>query len=143
MARWDPREHLMSLRREIDRLFESEKLVPGRFFGTEVGLTPIDLVEDDQSITVKAELPGIAREELEISVSGNLLTIRGEHKAEEEKKDQNYLRREIRYGRVERMIDLPAPVDVDKADAAFQDGILTLKFPKKEQAKAKTIEIRG
>lgn len=142
LARFDPFERLMTLRQAIDRLFDEAWIPTSRFFREEMGMAPVDVAEDEQAITVKAALPGMKPEEIEVSVAGTLLTIKGEHKAEEEAKGQNWLRREIRYGRVERTLDLPAPVDTDRAEAQFENGLLTLRLPKLEAAKPKHIPVR-
>jgi HSP20 family protein len=143
LERFDPKNRLTTLRDAIDRLFDEAWTTPGRFFREEVNLAPVDVSEDEQTVTVKAALPGIEREHIEVNVSGNTLRIRGEHRAEEEKKEQNFHRREIRYGSVERVIDLPTAVDDENAEATFKDGMLTLVLKKKEVAKPKTIPISG
>lgn len=143
LVRWDPFSEFRSLRRAMDRgLFE--------FYGPTVWrngertLTfPVDLSETDGQVVVKAALPGIQPEDVDISVSDGVLTIKGETKSEEKTEAENYHRREIRYGAFSRSIPLPAQVNDEKADAVFQDGVLSVTLPKAEVAKPKQIKIKA
>lgn len=144
LARWDPFREMMSLRQAMDRLFEEAWVLPSRFFAPEgIYIPPIDVTEDDQNIIVKAALPGLRPEEVDISVTGDALTIRGEHKAEEERKEQTWHRRELRYGRFERTITLPTAVQAEQAEAIFENGVLTLRLPKAEAVKPKRIQVKS
>jgi HSP20 family protein len=142
LERTDSKTHLTTLREAIDRLFEEPWTLHSAFFRENTAMAPVNVSEDEKTITVKAALPGIERENVDVNVTGKVLRIRGEHKAEEEKKEENYHRREIQYGRVERVIDLPAAVDEEGAEGTFKDGMLTLTFQKKEGAKPKSIPIK-
>jgi HSP20 family protein len=125
----------------MDRLF-------GDFFGprvvawepAELGFA-LDVYETDDAVVVKGALPGVRPEEVDISVTGDVLTIKGETKSEEETKDGNYHRRELRYGAFARSVALPTLVDHDKAEATFENGILTISLPKAEEVKPKSIKI--
>jgi HSP20 family protein len=143
MVRWDPFSEFGSLRRAMDRVFDD--FSPARTWRTNGEVSeltfPIDLYETGDSVVVKAVLPGINADEVDISVQGDALTIKGETKHQEEAKDGGWYRREIRYGAFSRTIPLPVRVDYNKADAHCKDGILTVKLPKAEEAIAKTIKV--
>jgi len=141
IKRWDPFRELISLRDDMDRLFSS-------FFGRPsieeqegVWAPVIDLEEDNENFLVKAELPGLKKEDIKISVRGNLLTITGERKQEAETKNKTYHRVERFYGKFSRTITLPSDVDADKVKANYKDGLLTITLPKPETMKPKEIEI--
>lgn len=144
IVRWEPFRDLVTLREAMDRLFEESFwpragwLTP---FGTET--LAVDMYETDNAIVVKAAVPGVKPEELDISVSGDVLTIKGETKAEEEVKDERYMRRECRYGSFSRSLSLPVPVVADKAEAEFENGILKLTLPKAEEVKPKSIKVKA
>ena len=104
-------------------------------------MLPLDISENDNEFIVKASLPGIRPEDVQITVHGDTLTIRGEMKAEQEKKDEHYHLRERRYGLFQRTVRLSAPVVADQAQAEFENGVLTLTLPKAEEAKPKQIKI--
>lgn len=142
MVRWDPFSEFGSLRRAMDHVFDDFPVRTWRANGEVSELTfPIDLYETGDSVVVKAVIPGMTAEEVDISVQGDALTIKGETKHEEEAKDGGWYRREIRYGAFSRTVPLPVRVDYGKADAKFKDGILTVKLPKAEEAIAKTIKV--
>lgn len=144
ITRWEPFGELMSLREAMDRLFEESLVRPRHFlapFFTE-GVA-VDMYQTDDDVVVKATVPGVKPEELEISVTGDVLTIRGEVKQEEEIKKENYIRQERRYGAFCRQLPLPVSVNVDKAKAEFENGILHLVLPKAEEVKPKAIKIKG
>ena len=104
---------------------------------------PLDVAETENEFVVKASLPGIKPEDVQIAVHGDTLTIRGESKAEEEKQGQTSRLRERRSGMFQRSLRLATPIDADKANARFKDGVLTLTLPKSEQARPKQIRIGG
>ena len=140
LVRWDPFA-VHTAHRHMDRLF-------GDFFGprvvawepAELGFA-LDVYETDDAVVVKGALPGVRPEEVDISVTGDVLTIKGETKSEEETKDGNYHRRELRYGAFARSVALPTLVDHDKAEATFENGILTISLPKAEEVRPKSIKI--
>jgi len=132
---------MMSLREAMDRLFDDAFTRPVSM--RDLSAMPlIDLSEDDDEITVKAVLPGLKPEDVQISVTADVLTIKGEFKNEDESKNRNYLIRERRFGSFERMIQLPTEVQTEKAHADFADGILTIRLPKAEAVKPKSISIK-
>ena len=101
----------------------------------------IDMFQTKDSVVIKASLPGVKSEEVEISVTGDTLTISGEMKAETEVKEEDFFCQERRYGSFSRTIELPSDLKTDKAEAVFEDGILTLTIPKAEEIKPKTIKV--
>jgi len=141
LTRWEPIHEMMSLREAMDRLFDDAFTRPVSM--RDLSAMPlIDLSEDDDEITVKAVLPGLKPEDVQISVTADVLTIKGEFKNEDESKNRNYLIRERRFGSFERMMQLPTEVQTEKAHADFADGMLTLRLPKAEAVKPKSISIK-
>ena len=135
---WNPFAEIERIRREFDRLLE--ELVP-REEGERVFAPVVDVYETDQELVVKAELPGVKKENVEVSIRDNALYIRGEQKAEREEKTKAYHRVERVYGRFERVLPLPTDVKVESAKAEFKDGVLEIRIPKAEGAKERKIEI--
>lgn len=103
----------------------------------------IDLAEKEGMLVLTAEVPGMAKDDLEVTVDNGVLTLRGEKKEEETKEGADYHRVERRYGHFERRIRLPEYVDTAQIEATYKDGVLELRMPKTEAAKAKTIKIQG
>lgn len=143
IVRWQPANELVSLREAMDRLFQDS------WVGTRAWNFPaawaeptLDVYETPDQVTVKAAIPGVKPEDVEITITGNMLALSGESKEETETKDKNYLRRESRLGTFSRMIELPAGLQTDKADAKFENGIVTITFPKAEEIKPKTIKVK-
>jgi HSP20 family protein len=108
----------------------------------EIGAPAVDVFEEKDDIVVKAELPGIEKDNIEVNVSDHHLTIKGEKKKEEEVKQEDYYRCERSYGSFLRTLELPADVKADKVKAAFKDGVLEVRLPKTEEAKTKEIKIK-
>ncbi len=130
------------LRREIDRLFQEffgKSTLPEKFEMFE-WIPAVDVSETEDNIIVKADLPGVKPEEIEINISDNILTIKGEKKKEEEEKKENFYRVERYYGSFMRAIQLPVDIDVEKVKATYKDGVLKITLPKKAEAK-KAIKI--
>jgi HSP20 family protein len=150
LIRWKPRRSmstlgdLIGIQDEMNRLFD---MTLGQRPFESMGLfegdwTPaIDVFEDESKIVVKAELPGMTHEDVDVSILGETLTIKGEKKKEEEKKEKNYHRLERAYGSFQRSVTLPPSVTSDKAKASFENGILEIEMPKKEEAKPKQIKV--
>ena len=103
----------------------------------------VDVSEDEDHVILTAEVPGMGREDLDVSVDNGVLTIRGEKKEETKSEKAGYHRIERRYGQFERRVRLPDYVDVEKIQATYKDGVLTLEMPKAEAAKAHSIQIKG
>ncbi len=141
MQQYDPFRGAMSLRAMMDRLFDESFLPMPKFM--KEGTLALDVTEKDDTYTIKASLPGVKPEDIEITADGNTLTIKGETKTEEEKKEKDYLIRERREGKYERTFTLPMAVDAEKAETTFADGVLTLTVPKIEAAKPKKIAVKS
>lgn len=140
LSRWEPFRDMLSLRADMDRLFSG--LFGGVPEDREGFWAPVvDIEEDNDKIMVKAEIPGMTREDIKVSVQGNLLTITGERKQENETKNKTFHRIERSYGRFSRMITLPTDVDADKVKANYKDGILNIALPKPESVKPKHIDV--
>jgi HSP20 family protein len=135
---------LVSLSDQINRMFWPGLI--GRRFGEEEGLRgswtpPVDICETEDEVQVVAELPGIDPQKVDVSVEGNLLTIRGERRREEVREDETVHRTERVYGFFERSFSLPRSSDPEKIAAHFKDGVLILSIPKREGAKPKAIKV--
>ncbi len=141
LTRWDPYRELLSMRRAMDRLFENS-LTDEREVTSEWGL-PLDVVEDENDYVVKAPLPGVKPEDIDITFNQGILTIKGEMKDESETTKGQYHLRERRYGTFSRTINLPSTVKPEDIQADYSDGILTLKLPKAEEVKPKRIPIHS
>jgi HSP20 family protein len=130
LRRWDPLRELFSLRNEIDRMFD-RFFAPIEFGTEELVWTPsIDMYETDKELVVKAELPGLTSKDVDITLTDDTLTIKGEKKEAEEVKSENYYRKETRYGAFHRVIQLPTPVKKEDVKATFKDGVLEIRLPK-------------
>jgi len=145
IIRWQPFPELMRLRQAMDKLFEDSFVTPYRplsAFGHGTA-TPIDMYQTTTDVVVKAALPGIKPEEVDITITGNTLTIKSETKAEEEVKQEDYFYQEHRYGAFSRSVSLPDGLNTNKAEANFDNGVLTLTIPKSEQVKPKQIKVKA
>jgi HSP20 family protein len=140
IVRWEPFREMESLRDAMERLFEERSLRPPMpFWGPES--PALDMWETDENVVVRTAIPGVKPDEIDVSVTGDTLTIRAETKEEEEVKRENYLRRERRFGSMCRSVALPGGLETDKAEADYSDGVLTLTFPKAEEIKPKSIKV--
>lgn len=126
-------------RRPFPSLFGREAWWP-----TEIStrLPSLDVYEEKDDVVVKAEMPGMKKEDIEVNILGDLLTIKGEKKKEEEVKEQDYYRRERSYGSFARSVSLPCEVKSDQVKASFKDGVLEVRMPKTEEAKKKSITVK-
>lgn len=143
-VRWDPFHGLVSLQERMNRLFEQTL---DRSRGEREGMAAatwapaVDIYETPDSIVLQAELPGLSKDDIDIQVRDNVLTLKGERRSEKEVKEGNYLRVERAYGGFQRAFTLPAAVQADKIRAVFKDGVLDVSIPKAEEAKPKQIKI--
>jgi HSP20 family protein len=144
LTRWEPFREMTSLRDAMDRMFEEG------FLRGAMPLAPwadggmaVDMYETDDHVVVKTPIPGVKADDIDVSVTGDTLTIKGEVKEEEEVKRESYLRRERRYGSYCRTVTLPGGLETDKAEADYSNGILTLTFPKVEEVKPKNIKVKS
>jgi HSP20 family protein len=142
IARWEPFRERVPLRELMERLLEEPFGPTGGTSGMLSG-PAIDLFQTDDEVVVKASLPGVKPTDINISVTGDLLTIRGEAVEEKATKESTYHVRERRYGSFSRTIALPSGVVSDKATAEFENGILTLSLPKAAELKPKTITVKA
>ncbi len=142
LIRWEPMREMISLREAMDRLFNDAFTRP-LDFGLSWQAPAIDMYQTDDDVIVKATLPGTKAEDVQISVTGDRLTIKGEFKEKGEVKEKAYHIREHRYGSFERTLSLPTDIIADKAKAEFEDGILTVTLPKAEEVKPKTITVKA
>ena len=143
LTRWEPFYRPLSLWEDLDRMFERLGAY-GWTSREDGGLLPrIDMHEEENELVVKAELPGVSKDDIKISFEDNILTIDAEKKVEEEKEEQGYYMCERYFGRYHRHISLPARVDADKASSTFDAGVLEIRLPKAEEAKPKHIEIKA
>ncbi len=147
MTRYDPLGEMVSLRSAMDRLFEDSFVSPLTWRtiggGSESLTPPIDVHETGDEIVVTAALPGIKAEDVEITMTGQTLTLKGEFKADDEIAKDQYLYRERRFGSFSRTLQLPVRVQGDRAEAAFTDGVLTLSIPKADEVKPRQIRINA
>lgn len=134
----------ISLQREIDRLFTDFTSGFPSFTGGKTDLLPsMDVTETDKEIEITAELPGLEEKDVQINVADNLLTIRGEKKAEKEEQDKNYRLVERSYGSFQRTLELPAGVNADAIKANIAKGVLKVTVPKPAPAQTKTIDVKA
>jgi HSP20 family protein len=142
LIRWEPAREMMTLREAMDHLFDDAFTRP-LSIRDGWSVPAIDMYQTDDEIVVKASLPGVKADEVQINISGEVLTLKGETKHEEEKKDKAWHIREQRWGAFERSVVLPTDVVADKAKADFDNGILTITLPKAEEVKPKVISIKA
>jgi HSP20 family protein len=146
LTRWEPARETLTLREAMDRLFDDAFTRPFSIMrdgGSNWSTPAIDMYQTDNEVVVKAALPGIKADEVQINVTSDILTLRGETKQEEEKKDKSWHLREQRWGAFERSVRLPTTVVADQAKADFDNGILTVTLPKSEKVKPKTITVKA
>ena len=143
LVHWEPFREMTGMRQAMDRMVEGNIVRPVRFWPENGGGGfKIDMYQTEDSVVVKASLPGIKPEEMDISVTGDGVTIRGEHKEEQEIKEEAYLRKEQSYGSFCRAITVLVDVKSDKAEAVFENGIMTLTLPKAEEVKTRSIKVK-
>lgn len=145
LIRWQPMREMMTLRDAMDRLFDEAVTRPwGLTDGGRHGPGPsIDMFETENDVVIKAALPGMKADEVEINVTGEMLTLKGETREKSEATEKGYHIREQRWGSFERSLAMPTTVLSDKARAEFEDGILTITLPKAEEVKPKTITVKA
>lgn len=145
LTRWEPMRELATMRQVMDRMFDEDmfRLAGGwDRSGGEAASLACDVAEKDDAYVVKASLPGVNPEDVDITLADNVLTIRGETKADTEIKEEHYHLRERRFGSFMRSVTLPNAVDADKIEAVNENGVLTLTLPKAESVKPRKIEVK-
>jgi len=145
ITRFDPFGEMVTLRQAMDRLFEDSFVNPLtlRPYNGDAPAPALDVHETGDDIVVTAALPGMKAEDVDITITGQTLSIRGEFKADEKVEKGQYLYRERRHGSFHRQLQLPVRVQGDAATASFEDGLLTLTIPKAEEVKPRQIEIKA
>jgi HSP20 family protein len=143
ITRWDPFRDLMSIQNEMNRLF-------GRTYGGDVGestrgaWTPaLDVFETQEKFVITMELPGVSPDDVDISVEDSTLMVRGERKFYSEQQEESFLRIERRFGEFTRSLTLPSTADAESIQASFDQGVLTIEIPKREEAKPRKISIKA
>ena len=144
ITRWDPFAELATLRRTMDSIFDDRAWRPfSAASNSAEAYFPVDLYETSDSVVVRASLPGVKPEDIDISVTAGVLTLKGESKEDHEENTENFYRRERRHGTFVRQFTLPAEVDSAAASAVSEHGVLKLTLPKAEVAKPKTIKVQA
>lgn len=144
LTRWEPFREMRRMHDMLDRVMDegiSGPMTDGNYFE---GLAPIDVYQTDDDVVIEAAMPGVKPEDIDVSVTGDTLTLRGEVREEKEAKgERDYHVRERRYRRFARSLTLPSTVDSENAEATMSNGILTLRIPKAEAARPKQIEVKA
>jgi HSP20 family protein len=146
LTRWNPNSEIMSLRDAMDRLFDDAFTRPFSLLhegGSNWSSLAIDMYQTAEEVVVKAALPGLKADQVQINITGDVLTIKGETQQAEETRNKAWHLREQRWGAFERSVALPTAVVSDKAKAEFENGILTISLPKEEEVKPKTITVKA
>ncbi len=142
LIRWEPYRGPHSIREMMDRFF-NEPMMRNRLWAEGASLPTVDMYQTDEEVVVKAALPGVKADDIAISVTGDVLTLRGSATEESERKNATEYLRARRPGEFSCSLPLPAPVIADRAKAEFENGILTLTLPKAEELRAKTITVKA
>ncbi|HEV8437760.1 MAG TPA: Hsp20/alpha crystallin family protein [Methylomirabilota bacterium] len=142
ISEMEPFRDLGDIQHEMNRLFDTFFGRPGEPSGRERVWAPaVDMYETKDELVITAELPGLNEKDIHLSITGDMLTLRGERHWDQEVKQDNYYRGERWFGKFERALPLPVPVQADKVKATYRDGVLTVKLPKVEEIKPKEIKI--
>jgi HSP20 family protein len=146
MMRWDPFDEFTTLRRSMDRLFDdffTTRSPSGRRELVTAGWEPaVEMFETDHDVVIRAELPNIDPKQVDITVTNDSITLKGQTKFEEEKKERNYYRREMRYGAFSRTLPLTTEVKSGEAKATYKDGVLEITVPKSERVKPTSVKVQ-
>jgi HSP20 family protein len=138
---WDPFAVMEQLQDQINRAFNTSLGEWPGVSGWGTAFPSVDVYHDKDNVIVTAEVPGLAEKDVELSITGNTITLKGEKKQESEVKEESYQRVERSYGSFQRVIDLPVEVNAEKAKAKLANGVLTVTLPKSEAVKPKQISI--
>ncbi len=141
MQRWDPFAELRQMQETMNRMWRNFGLWPDADAGREYWTVPLDVLQEGDNIVVRASLPGVKPEDIEVTIENDLLTIKGQTSVERETREDSYLMRERRTGAFHRSLRLPDTVDTEKAESRYEHGVLTITFPKLEARKARQIKI--
>src|ERR1700752_531287 len=137
LTRWDPFREFTTLQDRMNRLFHDSFGDREEALTTSPFAPPVDVYEDDHSVTLKIEVPGIEEKDIDVRIENNMLAVHGERKFEKEEKEENYRRVERQYGSFTRTFTLPPTVDQDSVQADYEKGVLKIKLAKKQEAKPK------
>ena len=144
LVRWNPRRDMSVFNNRLHRFFDDASL-PATRRGDEPGITgwrpAVDVYEDDDKLVIKAEVPGVDKEDISVDLNDGVLTLTGTRAYENEVKEENYYHRERAYGKFHRSFSLPAGHDPEKIKADFKDGVLKIEIPKPEEKKPKKISV--
>jgi|SRR5579862_5844086 len=135
LVSWNPTHDLRSMDEVLDRLFGAPRTGPTS------SVLPVDVYEQEGKFIVKATVPGIAPEELDVQIEKNVLSIKGEHKQEETSEDAKVYRREVAYGAFSRSVRLPENLNLEAVEAEFKNGVVTISIPKVEEPKPQSIKV--
>jgi HSP20 family protein len=143
LTRWDPFRELSALQNRMSRLFEEQQYGSGHEESLTAGafVPPVDIYEDEHSIQLKLEVPGIEQKNLDVKVENNVLSVSGERKFDKEEKEENFRRVERRYGSFTRSFTLPNTVNPEDVSADYNDGVLKIRLGKRAEAKPKQIKV--
>jgi HSP20 family protein len=143
ITRWDPFREFSTLQDRMNRLFRDSYGPEGREenLNNTSFAPPVDVYEDEHSVNLKIEVPGVDEKDIEVRIENNVLTVQGERKFEKEEKQENFRRVERQYGSFTRTFTLPTTVDAEKVAASYDKGILKIALPKKAEAKPKQIKV--
>jgi HSP20 family protein len=144
LTRWEPMREAQTMRQMLDRFFDEPFFAATQGWGqaSESFMPALDVIEEEDQYIVKASLPDVDPNQIEVTLTDNVLTIRGETKHEQEQEKKNYHMRERRFGSFMRQVSLPMPVESDKVEAMTEHGVLTLHLPKAEAVKPKKIAVK-
>ncbi|OUL25529.1 Hsp20/alpha crystallin family protein [Nostoc sp. 106C] len=139
LVRWQPFSEMESLRRQMDRMFDELGGVNSQ--ATQTWTPAIELQDTNESLILRAEIPGIEGKDLDVHVTREAVSIAGETRLQRNTDERGYFRSEFRYGKFQRIVPLPVPIQNDRVQAEFKNGILTLTLPKVEEVKQKVVKI--
>ena len=144
IERWDPFRDMRSMREAMDRFLQETAARPmSSLLSDWAGSIPVDVSETEAGFVVRATMPGVRPEDIQINVQGDRLTLRAQSQSEQERQGENYLVRERHAAAFYRVLTLPAPVSSEQADAHYEQGVLTLTLPKALPGKSSQIKVRG
>lgn len=147
LVKWDPARELDAFQSDMNRLFDGffsrREGVSANGYGGRRWIPPMDLVETEDNLVLRADLPGVDRDEIEIEVKDGVLTVAGERKAQHEEKREGFHRVERSFGRFSRSLELPKGIEADNIEATFERGVLEVRMPKPAERKPTRIEIQG
>ncbi len=143
ITRWNPFKELQSLQERMDQIWDSSIASNKDQLSRGDWLPQVDIFEKDKNVVIKAELPGMKKDDIDVSIENNVLTLKGKREMEKEISESDFHRIERAYGTFIRSFSLPKTVDAEKIKASYNDGVLMLTLPKAKEAEPKRIEIKG